>query len=98
MTTSRTGTAAHKRWRKAVLRAGQAAGVTTCPTCNVPLDYTRGKLPNSAEPDHLIPWIDGGRYTLDNGRVLCRRCNQRRGNKPLDSAPPARATVNLVEW
>lgn len=92
MVTSRTGTAQYKAWRKRVLYKGVHDGVTHCPCkvdckhhsgrrCNVSLDYTRGRLPNSAEPDHTTPWAQGGRNTLDNGSVLCRRCNQSVGDK-----------------
>ena len=80
MATSRTGTASHKRWRIAVLQAGINAGITHCPNCRGPLDYTNGRRPNSAEPDHIIPHSLGGENTEDNGRVLCRHCNQSRGN------------------
>jgi len=31
--------------------------------------------------DHIIPWSHGGPDTVDNLRVLCRRCNSSRGNR-----------------
>lgn len=96
MTTSRTGTASHKRFRRDVLRAGQQAGITHCPLCNVMLDYDEGRKPNSAEPDHIVPHALGGYDHVDNGRVICRRCNQRRGDK-MDAAPTGRIT-NLIAW
>ena len=80
MATSRTGTASHKRWRTNVLQAGQNQGITHCPNCGVWLDYEQARKPNSAEPDHIIPHSLGGTNTVDNGRVLCRHCNQSRGN------------------
>ena len=80
MATSRTGTAVYKRWRLAVLRQGQQDGITHCPSCRTTLDYHQGRRPNSAEPDHIIPHSLGGQDTIDNGRILCRRCNQSRGN------------------
>lgn len=99
MATSRTGTAQYKRWRHAVLARGKRDGVTHCPLCRAPLDYRRGKRPNSAEPDHLVPWALGGTNTVDNGRVLCRRCNQRRGDGTRGREPrPRPAITNLVTW
>ena len=92
MVTSRTGTAQYKAWRTRVLHRGQREGILNCPCngncshhqgrrCNVVLDYTQGRRPNSAEPDHDTPWAQGGRNTLDNGKILCRRCNQSQGDK-----------------
>lgn len=98
MATSRTGTASHKRWRRHVLREAQQSGVTNCPTCNTELDYTKGLQPNSAEPDHLIPWTHGGRNTPDNGRVTCRLCNQKRGNKPIQTTAPTKTITTLITW
>lgn len=31
--------------------------------------------------DHIIPWSHGGPDTVENLRVLCRRCNSARGNR-----------------
>lgn len=100
MVTSRTGTASHKRFRRAVLNRDRRAGVTHCPLCSVLLDYTTGLLPNSAEPDHIIPWESGGPDHVDNGRTICRLCNERRGKKPIAStAPPRTRTVTtLIQW
>nr|DAH25683.1 MAG TPA: HNH endonuclease [Caudoviricetes sp.] len=98
MVTSRTGTAQYKHWRRRVLHAAQTAGITHCPHCHVPLDYSRGRLPNSAEPDHILPHKWGGRNTLDNGRVLCRRCNQSRGASNTPRTRPHRTTSTDVNW
>lgn len=78
--TSRTGTTSYKRWRTQILNRDRTQGVTHCPLCNTPLDYTTSRQPNSAEPDHIIPHANGGTNTLENGRTICRRCNQRRGS------------------
>ena len=104
MATSRTGTASHKHWRTAVLRQGRRDGVTNCPLCNVELDYQHGRQPNSAEPDHIIAWTDGGPNTIENGRVICRLCNQRRGNGRRDNqtrkrdAATRRTVTTLIDW
>lgn len=79
MATSRTGTTSHKHWRTQILNRDRNQGITHCPLCNTPLDYTTSRQPNSAEPDHIIPHANGGTNTLENGRTICRRCNQRRG-------------------
>lgn len=81
MASSRTGTA---KWLRLAARAkAQAldAGVYTCPVCGVALDYTRSRQPNSPEVDHIVPYAEGGKDTLENVRVICRLCNQRLGGK-----------------
>ncbi|WP_399501959.1 HNH endonuclease [uncultured Actinomyces sp.] len=95
---SRTGTTQYKQWRTRVLAAARDAGVASCPICGVTLDYTQGRKPNSAEPDHILPARWGGRNTLDNGRVLCRRCNQSRGDGTRRRTPPRRASSVDVPW
>lgn len=97
MATSRTGTARYKRWRTQVLALAQRDGVTHCPICKVKLNYEVTRQPDSAEPDHLVPWARGGQETIDNGRVLCRDCNGKRWNEaatrrksvstPIESSP-----------
>lgn len=82
-TVSRTSTKEHKQFRKQVLARAQAMGITHCPACGVKLQYTNKdgqRKPNSAEADHIIPASLGGTNHVDNGRVLCAKCNSRRGN------------------
>lgn len=111
--TSRTGTARYKRVRREALAQAQDRGITHClctlackhhrgRPCGVLLNFEVGRLPNSAEPDHIRPHANGGRDTVENmGRIVCRRCNQARGNKPLEVEPsrvvPA-TTSTLVAW
>ena len=33
------------------------------------------------EGDHITPWKDGGRTTIENCQMLCRECNRRKGSK-----------------
>lgn len=33
------------------------------------------------EADHIIPWHDGGRTTLDNCQMLCKKCNREKGGR-----------------
>lgn len=98
--TSRTGTARWKGVRKQALREAQTQGVTNCPDCGGILNYEQGRLPNSAEVDHIIPHARGGTDTLENVRVCCRQCNQRRGSKWLSASArnETRTTTTLVTW
>lgn len=89
MATSRTGTSEWKTLRVKAIRLAQANGITHCPLCTAWLDYEHSKQPNSPEPDHVIPWARGGRNSLDNLRIICRRCNQSKGNR----AAPKTTTV-----
>lgn len=101
MATSRTGTSVHRHWRRRVLARGQANGVVYCPDCGVELDYVNSKRPNSAEPDHIVPFARGGRDEVDNGRVVCRHCNQSRGagNIPHRVQAPARQAHGVgIAW
>lgn len=33
------------------------------------------------EADHITPWSQGGKTTIENGQMLCRECNRRKSNK-----------------
>ena len=81
-TVSRTSTREHKQFRKQVLARAQQLGITHCPACGIKLQYNNNgqRKPNSAEADHIIPASLGGTNHPDNGRVLCAKCNSRRGN------------------
>ena len=46
-----------------------------CALCGKELDYV------FMEGDHITPWRDGGRTTIDNCQMLCRECNRRKGSK-----------------
>lgn len=46
-----------------------------CAKCGEPFDY------KNCEFDHIVPWKDGGRTTVDNLQVLCKHCNRVKGAK-----------------
>ena len=81
MTTSRSGTATHKRMRAKILAHAIENGILNCPTCGVELDFNVSRRPNSPEADEITPYVVRG-YTstnLEDWQVLCRQCNQRKG-------------------
>ena len=89
VTTSRTGTTRWLRNSAAAKRSARAAGLEHCPLCHVRLTWDAGLLPSSPEADHIVPHSRGGNDSLDNIQIICRKCNQRKGNggKPR---PPKR--------
>ncbi len=44
--------------------------------------YCRGK---AGTIDHLLPWSQGGRTTMQNCVAACAECNGRRGNLPVEA-------------
>lgn len=46
-----------------------------CAVCGKEFDYV------FMEGDHITPWRDGGRTTVENCQMLCRECNRRKGSK-----------------
>jgi len=46
-----------------------------CPLCTG--EFKIDKM----EGDHITPWSEGGKTTLENGQMLCRDCNRRKGAK-----------------
>lgn len=46
-----------------------------CVLCGKEFDYML------MEGDHITPWRDGGRTTIENCQMLCRECNRRKGSK-----------------
>ncbi|MEG2694545.1 MAG: DUF262 domain-containing protein [Acinetobacter sp.] len=41
-----------------------------CPACNDKFELSQ------MDADHIIPWVKGGKTNLDNGQLLCKKCNQ----------------------
>lgn len=46
-----------------------------CRLCGKPFAY------ELMEADHILPWVKGGRTTLDNCQMLCQECNRRKSGK-----------------
>lgn len=68
----RTGTAAHKRWRLAVLeRAGWQ--------CEIRGPRCQGR---ATDADHKIPLSQGGaEYDVDNGQAACTTCHRQKTSR-----------------
>ena len=99
MTTSRTGTATWKRVREQAIRRAKRQGLTNCRHCGVLLDYDVSKQPSSAEVDHLTPHSAGGQDHLNNVEVICRLCNQSKGNRQSPKQRQAPSTIKTSrEW
>ena len=98
--TSRTGTATWKRVRAQAIKQAIDNGVHNCTICGVGLDYEYSRRPNSAEVDHVIPYSKGGTDTLGNTTVICRWCNQRKGNGRNLTVPQPKTIEpgTSIEW
>jgi len=45
-----------------------------CPCCTETFGI------NQMEADHITPWSQGGKTSLENGQMLCRECNRRKSD------------------
>lgn len=50
-----------------------------CRHCGCQVVRTFQQVPQQANFDHIIPWARGGRTTLENLQLLCRKCNLSKG-------------------
>jgi 5-methylcytosine-specific restriction endonuclease McrA len=85
MATSRTGTGTWKSIRRRAIKRAQSEGLTHCPLCSRPLDYTNPYRPESAEVDHIIEHSRGGEDNINNTRVICRNCNGKRRSREANA-------------
>jgi hypothetical protein len=46
-----------------------------CPKCNNHYEI------NEMEGDHITPWSEGGKTSIENLQMLCKDCNRRKGKK-----------------
>jgi len=92
MPTSRSGTATHKRMVRIVKAEAQNRGVTHCPGCKTPLDYTDGTAPNGAQADEIVPFAVTGITSTEpsDWQVLCRDCNRAKSDKTIAVLPAVR--------
>ena len=80
-TSSRTSTAEWKKIRDKRREEEYNKGLTNCPSCGVWLNWDQGLLPNSAEVDHIEPWVDTRTNDYNSTQIICRLCNQKKGGK-----------------
>lgn len=93
---SRTATAKWKRIVKRVRANALDQGLIKCPRCRVGLDWEYSLRPNSAEVDHIVPHGQGGPDSVENCRILCRKCNQELGGALTKRKPrPVIETTDL---
>ncbi|WNT44992.1 HNH endonuclease [Arthrobacter phage AbbyDaisy] len=70
-------------------------GLMRCPRCRVMLDWEYSKRPNSPEADHIKPYAQGGADTIENTRIICRKCNQELGGAMRKRERPVIQTTEL---
>lgn len=46
-----------------------------CLACKEHFDYDK------MEADHIVPWSQGGKTTIENGQMLCKPCNRTKSDK-----------------
>jgi hypothetical protein len=91
----RTGSRFTKKDKEIVKQdnASRNEGKTVCENCGietVPAEqHKKGVTPpkNEAHVDHVVPKTKGGAGDPDNGQVLCRDCNLKKGDKEQEKAP-----------
>jgi len=57
------------------LASAMTKGKRLCPECQKEFSFDEFDI------DHILPWSKGGRTELKNAALLCKRCNERKGNK-----------------
>jgi hypothetical protein len=57
-----------------------------CRYCGTQVDWRARRGDAAATYDHVKPIIDGGKNTLNNVVVCCKRCNDRKGRRSLREA------------
>lgn len=70
-------------FKKTALHTAYQNGVYRCPCCDVQLVWkanVENVQKNLATVDHIVPQSIGGADASDNMFVMCRKCNERRGN------------------
>lgn len=71
-------------YKRTALNAAYQNGLRRCPCCNVQLVWKANLdniQKNLATVDHMVARSYGGPDTTDNMFVMCRQCNEDRGNQ-----------------
>jgi hypothetical protein len=71
-------------FKKTALQNAFESGLRRCPCCNVQLVWKANPEKvqrNMATVDHMVAKSYGGPDTTDNMFVMCRKCNEERGNR-----------------
>lgn len=93
----RPGARFSQKKKEAIKRknAEENDGKNKCENCSVetipPQKHTKGVTPplNESHVDHKIPRAEGGPAEPENGQVLCRDCNLKKGAKvPTEEPAP----------
>jgi 5-methylcytosine-specific restriction endonuclease McrA len=67
--------------------ASRNDGTNRCENCGVETvpaeQHKKGVTPptNETQVDHVVPKSKGGKGVPDNGQILCRECNLKKGDK-----------------
>lgn len=97
MVRSRTSTASWKAIRRKMIRRAREADLVACPLCQRVLDYDSYQQPDSAEVDHVVSVAQGGTDELSNLTVICRRCNQSKGDGSRQRDTKMDAAARMAE-
>lgn len=61
-------------------RDAKAKGISNCPMCGK-AGIKKIYLFDEMQGDHIIPWSQGGKTSIENLQMLCRRCNNSKRDK-----------------
>ena len=88
------------RWKKMLRMYEETGGI--CPGCSKPMDLhlsfiNRERRVFEATWDHIVPKSEGGTDAWDNMQLLCRGCNEERGELTNRQKPGQGAYENQRE-
>ena len=56
--------------------------MSVCHYCGEGMSSSHWGLPDSATKEHIVPKSIGGRAAAHNIVIVCKKCNEKRGNGP----------------